>query len=92
MYLTLARMAITPPGTKHGTQQCSPILVEIPPAKHGAQKSPHNKLLQSEQQPNSPSFQSLLPVMTFTPPVVVDVTCCVTTVVVMVTGWRIWKD
>lgn len=79
---TLVRIAITPPGTAHGTQQCSPMRWDKLAAQHRGHSATRTQFLQSSVHPSTPVFQSRFPVVTWVVPPL-PVTCLVTTVVVV---------
>jgi hypothetical protein len=79
---TLVRIVMRPPGTKQGTQQCSPIRCERLPAQHNGHNATSTQFLQSSEHLSNPVFQSLFPVVTWVVPPEL-VTCLVTTVVVV---------
>jgi hypothetical protein len=82
MSRTLVRRVMMPPGTKHGTQQCSPMRFDRLEAQHSGHNATNTQFLQSSVQPRTPVFQSLFPVVTcVVPPELV--TWRVTTVVVV---------
>lgn len=78
----LVRIVMMPPGTKHGTQQCSPIRFDTLEAQHNGQQATTQQFLQSCMQLKRLVFQSRFPVVTWVVPPE-PVTCLVTTVVVV---------